>query len=235
MKQTIVEKIISNHCDHPVSAGEMVIPFIDLAAVMATGKLWLKVPVSIKIELKGRLGKTVSAKDLALFMAGKLGNEAANSKCLEFCGEAFSTLDLDILKNYIMEDIEPEFAGKVRPGDILAAGYNFGCGSAMEVASLVIKAAGIKVIIAKSFARTFYRNAINGGLLPIETDTDGIDAEDRLRIELGNSDITIHNLTKNTVTTAIATGAVILEIFKAGGLVNYIRDAGNFPRHVSEK
>jgi 3-isopropylmalate/(R)-2-methylmalate dehydratase large subunit len=67
----------------------------DLAAVMATGKLWLKVPVSIKIELKGRLGKTVSAKDLALFMVGKLGNEAANYKSLEFCGEALSSLDMD--------------------------------------------------------------------------------------------------------------------------------------------
>jgi 3-isopropylmalate/(R)-2-methylmalate dehydratase small subunit len=145
------------------------------------------------------------------------------------------TLDLNNLKHYIMEDIDPGFAGKIRPGDILAAGHNFGCGSAMEVASLVIKAAGIKVIIAKSFARTFYRNAINGGLLPIETDTDEIDAGDRLRIEVKNSEITVHNLTKNTVTTASVSGGLILEIFNAGGLVNYIREAGGFPLHVSEK
>jgi 3-isopropylmalate/(R)-2-methylmalate dehydratase small subunit len=145
------------------------------------------------------------------------------------------TLDLNILKHYIMEDIDPGFAGKVRPGDILAAGYNFGCGSAMEVASLIIKAAGIKVVLAKSFARTFYRNAINGGLLPIETDTDEIDARDRLRIEVKNRDISVHNLTKNTATRASAPGGLILEIFNAGGLVNYIRDAGDFPRHVSEK
>jgi 3-isopropylmalate/(R)-2-methylmalate dehydratase small subunit len=138
------------------------------------------------------------------------------------------TLDLNNLKHYIMEDIDPGFAGKVRPGDILAAGYNFGCGSAMEVASLVIKAAGIKVILAKSFARTFYRNAINSGLLPIETDTDEIDAGDRLRIEVKNS-VTVHNLTKNTVTTASAPGGLILKIFNAGGLVNYIREAGGFP------
>jgi 3-isopropylmalate/(R)-2-methylmalate dehydratase large subunit len=62
---------------------------------MATGKLWLRVPVSVKIELKGRLGKTVTAKDLALFMVGKLSNEAINYKSLEFCGEALSTLDMD--------------------------------------------------------------------------------------------------------------------------------------------
>jgi 3-isopropylmalate/(R)-2-methylmalate dehydratase large subunit len=67
----------------------------DLATVMATGKLWLKVPVSVKIELKGRLMETVSAKDLALFMVGKLGSAATNYKSLEFCGEALSTLDMD--------------------------------------------------------------------------------------------------------------------------------------------
>jgi len=139
------------------------------------------------------------------------------------------TLDLNVLKNYIMEDIEPEFAGKVQPGDVLAAGFNFGCGSAMEVASLVIKAAGIRVIIAKSFARTFYRNAINGGLLPIEADTDEMAAMDRLRIEVKDTAITVHNLTQRSIATAAAPGGLILEIFNAGGLVDYIRSAGDFP------
>lgn len=139
------------------------------------------------------------------------------------------TLDLNVLKNYIMEDIEPGFAGKIQPGDVLAAGFNFGCGSAMEVASLAIKAAGIRVIIAKSFARTFYRNAINGGLLPIEADTDHMVAMDRLRIEVKETAIAIHNLTKKSVATAVAPGGLILEIFNAGGLVDYIRSAGDFP------
>jgi 3-isopropylmalate/(R)-2-methylmalate dehydratase small subunit len=139
------------------------------------------------------------------------------------------TLDLNVLKNYIMEDIEPDFAGKVQPGDILSAGFNFGCGSAMEVASLVMKAAGIRVIMAKSFARTFYRNAINGGLLPIQADTDEITAMDRLRIEVKDTTITIHNLTKRSIATAAAPGGLILEIFNAGGLVDYIRSAGDFP------
>jgi 3-isopropylmalate/(R)-2-methylmalate dehydratase small subunit len=139
------------------------------------------------------------------------------------------TLDLSILKKYLMEDIDPEFAGKVQAGDILAAGNNFGCGSAMEVASLVIKAAGIRVIIAKSFARTFYRNAINGGLLPIEADTDSITHEDQLRIVVEGSNTTIHNLTQSNTVTASAPGGLILEIFEAGSLVNYIRRTGDFP------
>jgi 3-isopropylmalate/(R)-2-methylmalate dehydratase small subunit len=139
------------------------------------------------------------------------------------------TLDLNVLKKYIMEDIDSEFAGRIQPGDVLAAGFNFGCGSAMEVASLVIKAAGIRVIVAKSFARTFYRNAINGGLLPIEADTDAMAAMDRLRIEVKETAITIHNLTKKSTATAAAPGGLILEIFNTGGLVDYIRSAGDFP------
>ena len=139
------------------------------------------------------------------------------------------TLDLSVLKKYLMEDIDPEFAGKLQAGDILAAGSNFGCGSAMEVASLVIKEAGIRVIIAKSFARTFYRNAINGGLLPIEADTDSITHEDQLRIVVEGSNITIHNLTQSLTVTASAPGGLILEIFEAGSLVNYIRRTGDFP------
>jgi len=143
------------------------------------------------------------------------------------------TLDLTILKNYLMEDIDPEFAGRIRPDDILVAGSNFGCGSAMEVASLVIKAAGIRVIIAKSFARTFYRNAINGGLLPIETDTTDIMTKNQLRIVVEGSNISIHNLTKGHTLTASAPGGIILKIFEAGGLVNYIRSTGDFPSRIT--
>lgn len=139
------------------------------------------------------------------------------------------TLDLSILKNYLMEDIDPEFAARVRVGDILVTGSNFGCGSAMEVASLVIEAAGISVIIAKSFARTFYRNAINGGLLPIEADTYGITNEDRLRIEVESRQIAIFNLTTGHIGTADTPGGLILDIFEAGGLVNYIRRNVGFP------
>ena len=139
------------------------------------------------------------------------------------------TLDLNVLKNYLMEDIDPEFAARVQPGDIIAAGDNFGCGSAMEVASLVILAAGIRLVVARSFARTFYRNAINGGLLAIEADTRGIAAMDRLRIEVDNGDIIIRNVTRNTTAKSVAPGGILMEIFNKGGLVNYIRELGDFP------
>ena len=138
------------------------------------------------------------------------------------------TLDLNVLRNYIFEDIDPDFAKRVHNGDILAAGENFGCGSAMEVASLVIKRAGIDVVMAKSFARTFYRNGINGGILLIECETDDIDASDRLKIEMGEQALSIRNLTKSTKRSAPLPGGILFEIFQTGGLVNYIRKYGDF-------
>ena len=139
------------------------------------------------------------------------------------------TLDLEVLKNYLMEDIDPGFAARVQPGDIIVAGENFGCGSAMEIASLVILAAGIRIIVAKSFARTFYRNAVNSGLLTIESETDRIEAMDRLRIKVDFENIVIDNLTRNTTVKAVAPGGILMEIFNAGGLVDYIRKHGDFP------
>ena len=140
------------------------------------------------------------------------------------------TLDLNILKNHLMEDIDPDFAARVQPGDIIAAGENFGCGSAMEVASLVILAAGIQIIMAKSFARTFYRNAVNGGLLPIEVDTASFQPSDRLSIEVASDTITIRNLSRESISKSTPPGGILLDIFHYGGLVNYIRERGDFPQ-----
>lgn len=133
------------------------------------------------------------------------------------------TLDLNILRNYIFEDIDPDFAKRIHSGDILAAGKNFGCGSAMEVASFVIKCAGIDVVMAKSFARTFYRNGINGGLLLIECDTDGMNPSDHLKIEIDPNGLSVRNLTQGAHGSADLPGGILFEIFQAGGLVNYIK------------
>ena len=139
------------------------------------------------------------------------------------------TLDMDVLKTFIFEDINPEMSKQLTPGDILAVGKNFGCGSAMEVSTLVIKAAGIHVILAKSFARTFYRNGINGGLLLIEFNTDTIGPSDRLRIEIGHDAIAIRNRTQNITQSSKLPGGMLLDIFRCGGLVDYMKEYRDFP------
>src|SRR3982751_3270846 len=132
------------------------------------------------------------------------------------------TIDNDILKQYLLETIDPGFAASVIPGDILVAGRNFGCGSAMEVGVTVPYAAGIRAILARSFARTYYRNAINNGLIPVECDTSSIREGDRLIVDLGNG-LTVHNETRQRSIHARPLPAHMLRILDAGGLVPYIR------------
>ena len=132
------------------------------------------------------------------------------------------TIDADVLKRYLLETVDPAFAASVQPGDILVAGRNFGCGSAMEVAVTVPVAAGIRAVLARSFARTYYRNAINHGLIPVECETSGIEEGDRLVVDLGE-DLTVHNETRNGTIHARPLPAHMLRILDAGGLVPYIR------------
>ena len=104
------------------------------------------------------------------------------------------TVDPKVLSRFLMEDIRPGFGETVKPGDFLVAGENFGCGSAMEIAPLVIIGAGIEAVLAKSFARNFYRNAINLGLLLLVCDTDLIEPGDRLEVDAIRG--TVRNLTR---------------------------------------
>jgi 3-isopropylmalate/(R)-2-methylmalate dehydratase small subunit len=138
------------------------------------------------------------------------------------------TLDGAVLKRYLLEAVDPAFAATVQPGDVLVAGRNFGCGSAMEVAATVILAAGIPAVLATSFARTFYRNAINNGLLPIECDTSSIVEGDRLSIVFGGERLEVSNPRTAETRFGRALPPIMLEILDAGGLVPYIRRHGGF-------
>lgn len=130
------------------------------------------------------------------------------------------------LAAHCMEDIDPAFAGNVQPGDIIVADRNFGCGSSREHAPVAIKASGITVVVADSFARIFYRNAINIGLplLEIGEAVKHIKAGDKIRIDLSSG--TVENVATGEVFKAQPLPGFIQDIAKAGGLVNYVKEAG---------
>jgi 3-isopropylmalate/(R)-2-methylmalate dehydratase small subunit len=133
------------------------------------------------------------------------------------------TLDEQVLKRYLLETVDPAFAASVEPGDLLVGGMNFGCGSAMEIAATVILAAGIKAVVAQTFSRTFFRNAVNNGLIPIECDTSGIVEGDRLSIEIGADRVLIVNRTRGVTLEGNVLPPMMGEILDAGGLVEFVR------------
>jgi 3-isopropylmalate/(R)-2-methylmalate dehydratase small subunit len=133
------------------------------------------------------------------------------------------TLDERELARYLLETVDPGFAASVQPGDLLVAGRNFGCGSAMEVAATVILGAGIRAVLARSFARTFYRNAINNGLVPVECDTSGIAEGDAITVRLGEENATVLDERTGRLTTSAPLPAFMREILDAGGLVPYLQ------------
>jgi 3-isopropylmalate/(R)-2-methylmalate dehydratase small subunit len=128
------------------------------------------------------------------------------------------------LAKHCMEDIDKDFVGRAQPGDIIMATTNFGCGSSREHAPLAIKAFGISCIIAKSFARIFFRNAINIGLpmLECEEAVDNTEAGDILEIDLSSGKI--KNLTNATEFTAKPYPDFMAELISAGGLIEYTKN-----------
>ena len=126
------------------------------------------------------------------------------------------------LAQHCMEDIDTEFVKKVQTGDIIVADKNFGCGSSREHAPLAIKAAGVSCVIAETFARIFYRNAINIGLPIIECPqaAKGIDAGDEVEVDFDSG--IIYNRTKGTQFRGQAFPPFMQKIIEAEGLVNYI-------------
>lgn len=139
-----------------------------------------------------------------------------------------SITNLDELSKHAMEALIPNFAEKVRRGDLIVAGRNFGCGSSREQAPLVLKHLGIGAVIAESFARIFYRNAINIGLPAVECkETNKISDGDTLEVNL--VDGYIKNLTKNEVYSVKPIPPALLEVLASGGLVSYVKKYGRLP------
>jgi 3-isopropylmalate/(R)-2-methylmalate dehydratase small subunit len=138
------------------------------------------------------------------------------------------TLDVSVLKNYLFESTHSAFAASVRPGDIIVAGRNFGCGSAMEIAATVILAAGIPAVLAESFSRTFFRNAINNGLLPVQCDTKAILEGQSLSIALTDAGATVTTAPAGRKIVGPPLPGIMRAILTAGGLVPYLRTNGGF-------
>ncbi len=134
-----------------------------------------------------------------------------------------NTFDEKELAKHCMEYTNPEFYSQVKVGDIMVAGRNFGCGSSREHAPIAIKGCGVPVVIAKSFARIFYRNAINIGLYIIECPqaVDGIEQGDEVSVDVNTGVIT--NITKHTTFQGQAFPQFIQNIIECGGLINAIK------------
>lgn len=131
-------------------------------------------------------------------------------------GRYLRTFNPEDLAAHVMEAEDPEFSQKVNKGDIIVAGWNFGCGSSREQAPVAIKTAGVSVVIAKSFARIFYRNAINIGLPVIIADID-VDEGDIVEVNVEEGIIT--NITKNKIVKIKPFDSAMLDILENGGLV----------------
>ncbi len=134
--------------------------------------------------------------------------------------------NLPELAKHVLEDADPSFVAKVKPGDFVVGGNNFGLGSSREHAPLVIKMAGVSAILAKSVARIFFRNAINLGLPVLICNTDKIDDGDELEIDLAGG--TVRDLTNGGVLTFGRIPDVMLAILNEGGLIPYIQKHGDF-------
>lgn len=136
----------------------------------------------------------------------------------------FNTLNLNELAKHVMEDVDPEFFKHCKPGDFIVAGDNFGCGSSREQAPLAIKYANAGAVIAKSFARIFFRNAINVGLPLLECDTKKIENGDKIEVDLKKG--VIFNRTKNFTLSAHPLPEIMIKILNAGGLAKYFKKYG---------
>ncbi len=134
--------------------------------------------------------------------------------------------NLEEFSKHVLEDADPTFASSMNKGDFVVAGSNFGLGSSREHAPQIIKIAGVGAVIAKSFARIFYRNATNIGLLLIECDTDKIDAGDELELDVQKG--ILKDVTKNLEIEIMPLPDVMIKLLNDGGLIEHIKKNGDF-------
>ena len=134
--------------------------------------------------------------------------------------------NLPELAKHVLEDADPEFASKMSKGDFVVGGNNFGLGSSREHAPQIIKIAGVGAVLAKSFARIFYRNAINIGLLLIECDTDKINAGDELEVDIKQG--YVYNKTQDLKLPFPPLPDVMIKLLNEGGLIEHIKKHGDF-------
>lgn len=139
-------------------------------------------------------------------------------------GKYTKTLDTTDLAAHVLEDLDPAFASAVRAGDVLVAGGNFGCGSSREQAPIALKAAGVSAVVARSFARIFFRNAINIGLLVVEAPTHDIQPGAQVTVDILNGTVS----SNGQAWQATKMPDVMLEILNAGGLVEFLNQKGGY-------
>ena len=141
-------------------------------------------------------------------------------------GKYTKTLDTSDLARHVLEDLDPGFSARVRVGDLLVAGVNFGCGSSREQAPLALKAAGVAAVIARSFARIFFRNAINIGLPAVEVADHEIHNLSELQVDLQKGEVI--DRTANRTYKVAAMPGVMVDILREGGLVAYLKKYGDY-------
>ena len=132
--------------------------------------------------------------------------------------------DIPALAEHALEDASVEFAASAQPGEIVVGGKNFGQGSSREHAALVIKERGIPAVLAQSFARIFFRNMVNVGVIPIVCDTSGFETGDSLEIDLDQG--TVRNLDRDLEVSFPPLPLIMRDILAAGGLVPYVTEHG---------
>lgn len=133
---------------------------------------------------------------------------------------------LEEMKRYVFNDLIPGFSERVRPGDVIVAGRNFGYGSSREHAARLLKLVGVGAVVAESFARIFYRNAINVGLPVVEA---SIEAEDGDEMEVDLSEGVVRNLSKGTEVRFKPFPPMIMSLLEEGGIESYFRRHGKLP------